>query len=131
MSFGTNDAAPWKLVQMEIFKKNLMQIFKLFSAAHIVYFLPPPVQESESFPLPNRLLKQYYDSALEMAQLHQIDSIPSLDIFGQLLAKGDHYHLEDGVHLNDLGFAKLIENISKLVLARTAKQPRINPRRGV
>lgn len=118
ISVGTNDAAPWKRVELDVFKTNLPAIVSAFNASRVIFFPPPPVAEnlpsSEKY-IPNQELKQYHDAILELCRNKSLDFVDSWEVFEPLLSGAKSYHIEDGVHLSKYGYQMLFETLSKVV----------------
>jgi lysophospholipase L1-like esterase len=118
MSLGTNDAAPWKQLDLELFKENLPKIFNTFSKSELVYFLPPPVSEAKESKqkfISNIGLKQYYDTAAQLAKDNNIKIIDSWNLFMPMQEKGEDYHVEDGVHLKDVAYEIVFAEVAKIL----------------
>lgn len=118
ISLGTNDASSWKLVDLETFKQNLPKILNAFTAAKIIYFLPPPSDESKQPSdkiRKNETTKQYYDAAKTICEQKGVLTINSWDIFKPMLDRGEVYHVEDGTHLEENAYDIVITEIAKLL----------------
>ena len=118
ISLGTNDASPWKKVELSVFASNLEQILSSFSSSKIVYFLPPPVNETkqpEDKKRNNNDTKQYSDVAKDVCAKNDALVIDSWKIFKPMLDSGQDYHVEDGVHLNDFAYKTIIAEIKSLL----------------
>lgn len=116
LSFGANDCNPAKgqPVPLIEFQKNLDLIIETFAGSKIILFPCPPVYDpndpvgTQEF---NELLKVYNGVVYKMAVQKQVDCIDSMSIYGDLLIENRAYHTEDGLHLNGLGYNKLIEEL--------------------
>lgn len=119
ISLGTNDAAPWKQIPLDIFTSNLPRLFAAFSNSKIVYFLPPPVDESKLLDykktLTNEIMSQYCDSARIICENNGVSVIESWDVFKPMLDGGQEYHVEDGIHLNDLAYEIISKKLANLL----------------
>lgn len=119
ISLGTNDAAPWKQVPLDKFKQNLPKIFASFSGSKIIYFLPPPVDASKprevSKEITNENVRPYHDAAKEICEQHNVGIIDSFAKFIPMLDSGEEYHIEDGVHLNDLAYNVFAKELAKVL----------------
>lgn len=118
ISLGTNDASPWKLVDLEIFKQNIPKIIDIFAPSKFIYFLPPPSDETKQPPdkkRTNETLKQYYDAAKGICDEKGTLTINSWDIFKPMLDRGEVYHVEDGTHLKENAYDIIIAEIAKLL----------------
>lgn len=117
ISLGTNDASPWKQVPLEKFKENISRIFDCFRGAKIIYFLPTPVDEEKIAKLnPERSIKDikiYHDAAKEVCESQGVAYINSFEIFKPLLDSGKEYHVEDGVHFNDMAYEIIASELAK------------------
>jgi lysophospholipase L1-like esterase len=113
-SFGTNDAAPWKKVEIKQYKENLETIFNAFGKTEKFFLLPPPINESQLEPSDNRrtnvLQKQYSEAAKEICATHGVKLIDSWRLFEPLAKEGKEFQ-EDGVHFNELGGKMLIAEV--------------------
>ena len=120
LSFGANDSSPFngQPVPLEEFTNNLLSIIKAFNHSKIILFPCPPVHDP-SDPVEtkdyNNLLIKYNEVVKDVALKTASEFIDSQTIFGELLSKGENYHIEDGLHLNNLGYQKLIEELAKLI----------------
>lgn len=121
ISLGTNDASPWKLVSLDKFKANIPQIFDTFKASRVVYFLPPPVDEAKIAKTDaSRSIKgiqQYHDAAKEICEARGVACIDSFAIFKPLLDSSQEYHVEDGVHLNDVAYEIIAKELAKILVS--------------
>jgi len=119
ISLGTNDACPWKQVDLKTYEENIPRIFAAFPSSRIIYFLPPPINETKLEPkrqtLNNEIMKQYHDTAKEVCDKHNVTVLDSWNVFMPLLDRGDDYHIEDGIHLSDEGYDALINNLAQLI----------------
>lgn len=119
LSLGTNDSAPWKQIPVSTFDENLPKIFENFSSSKLVYFLPPPVDESktaeEKKSFTNEIVKQYHDVIRQACLSHDVMVLDSWKIFMPMLEAGQDYHDEDGIHLNDLAYTTITTELAKLL----------------
>lgn len=122
LGFGTNDAAPWKQVPLEKYLTNIKQISHDFAGSRIIFFLPPPVAENNGhadnyrrFP---EVVKDYHDKAKQLLDEIGIEYIDSFKLFGELIAKGEDYHIEDGVHFNELGYETLTKEFTRIIRSK-------------
>lgn len=120
LSFGSNDASPAKgqPVPLEEFAQNLVSIIKSFTGSKIILFPCPPVydpndpMETKKF---NDVLVEYNAAIKNIAKELSVDFIDSEAVYGKLLEKGEIYHLEDGLHLNNVGYQRLIDEFTRLI----------------
>lgn len=120
LSFGANDCSPFKgqPVALEEFAQNLVFIIKSFVGSKVILFPCPPVYdpgdpvETKNF---NDILVQYNTVIKNIAKETNTGLIDSENVYGELLEKGENYHIEDGLHLNDVGYKKLVEQLAKLI----------------
>ena len=118
LSFGANDCNPFKgqPVALEEFAQNFKSMIQSFAGSKIVLLPCPPVYdpndpvETKNF---NDILAQYNAVVKDIAKKTNSDCIDSETIYGKLLEKGENYHVKDGLHLNELGYQKLIEELSR------------------
>lgn len=119
LSIGTNDASHWKQVELSKFKENLVHILNEFSNSSVVFFLPPPVNETWQPSNKRRLQKtmvQYYEAAKETCEKQNIQYIASWELFLPLVEPNDTFHVEDGVHISDSGYKDVFEAIRRVLL---------------
>lgn len=120
ISVGTNDASPWKQVELADFEANIKQILQAFNGSKVIFFLPPPVHAA-SLPagkeISNQDVKQYHDAAKAIVEKAGAGFINSWEIFMPLQEKGESYHIDDGVHLNDRGYDLLFTAIKEVILS--------------
>lgn len=120
ISFGANDSSPFKgqSIPIEEFAKNLTSIIKSFVNSKVILFTCPPVYDPND-PMEtkkiNDIIYQYNVVIKDIATKTNLDCIDSETIYGKLLEKGENYHIEDGLHLNNLGYQVLIEELSRLI----------------
>lgn len=115
LSLGTNDASSWKLVPIDKFKENIPKILDSFSASKVIFFLPPPSDESKHDPnkkRKNETTKQYHDAAKEICESKGVDYIDSWQIFLPMLNRGEVYHVDDGTHLEENAYDIIISEIA-------------------
>lgn len=118
LSLGTNDASSWKLVALEVFKQNVPKILDQFAGSKIIYFLPPPSDETKHDSdrvRKNETTKQYYDAAKNICDQKGASTINSWDIFKPMLDRGEVYHVDDGTHLEENAYDIIISEIAKLL----------------
>ena len=116
LSLGANDSSLdiKKNVPINCFKKNILSIIKSFKKSKIIYFLCPPALDkndlkgTEEF---NQTLEKYNDVIRQICKDNNVNVVDSDKIFGKLLKEDKNYHLEDGIHMNDLGFETMFKAI--------------------
>mgnify|MGYP000131336767 CR=1 FL=1 len=116
LCFGLNDGAPWKQVDLPDFKNNINEIIRILGSQRTVFLLPPLVDESkqtEGHRRDNVTLMNYLATTKEIAELNGCKYI---DINPALTATGTEVHVDDGVHLNDLGNEVLVKVVSSILM---------------
>lgn len=114
ISFGANDAAPWKKqVPEESFENNLNSIIDSFSGSKIIIFPCPSARDSshEEF---NKEISRYNKIVHSVAKDKKTMVIDSNKVYGDLLKEGKDYN-SAGVHLNDFGYDILIKEIAGFI----------------
>ena len=112
LSFGGNDVAPWRsTVPLNTFKDNVQKILSSFSASKIIMLKCPDVtvREKDQTIEYNDGLKTYYSNVERMFESAGVQVIDTNSLFHEL-----EYHESDGIHLNKLGYDKIIQKISEL-----------------
>ncbi len=120
LSFGANDSYPveGKFVPLPEFKNNLLLLIKNFPDSKVILFPCPPIhdpsdlKDSEEF---NKVLNQYNQVIKDVGLETGASFIDSKNIYGELLKRGEAYHVEDGLHLNDLGYQVLIKELIMMI----------------
>ena len=117
IALGTNDAAPWKQVQITKFKENLGKIVDIFQGQKIIFFLPPPVDEAKQAPDRKRISKTVteYREAVRETLGSKVDYLNSDEFYGKLIDQDVEYHTDDGVHLNSVGYSVLFSELAKVI----------------
>lgn len=114
LSFGANDVAPWKnVITLDVFADNVEKILSSFSGTKIIMLKCPDVDlhDKEQMNEFNSSLKTYYHSVENMFESVGVRVIETNILFEGL----DEYHEDDGVHVNKLGYDKIIQKMSELV----------------
>lgn len=117
ISLGLNDSAPWKQVPLEHFKENLENILSYFPNSKIIFLLPPPIDETmDSRPQKrtNNVIDKYSEATREICLKEGAKIIDSPVLFKPLLENREDYHVEDGTHLNEVGYRLVIEKLVEL-----------------
>lgn len=122
LGFGTNDSAAWKQVPLADYLKNIEIIVNQFKDSRIIFFLPPPVflengHDKDHWRHPESV-KQYNDVAKSLLEEKKIEYLDSFSLFTPMLERGQDYHIEDGVHLNDYGYENLIREFANIIMAK-------------
>lgn len=120
LSFGVNDGYPFhaEKVPIEEFVNNLISIIKVFDKSKIILFPCPPGYDAndpagtKKF---NDAMQEYNLKIKEVTQQTGARYIDSDLIYGKLAESNQNYHIEDGLHLNDLGYEILVAELSKII----------------
>lgn len=119
ISLGTNDAKPWKPVELSVYKENIQKLIEIFEADKIVWLLPPPLDEPKLQAahkgLSNQIVAQYRDTAKQILTDNSVRFIDTEKVFQQLIERGIDYHVEDGVHLNETGYDAIFSELKTLI----------------
>jgi lysophospholipase L1-like esterase len=119
ISIGTNDACTWKLVDIETFKANLGSICDAFSGSRIIFFPPPPINESRrptGRQISNETMHEYNQAIVDFCTQHSLEFWDTwIDLF-PLVGTDNDPHNEDGVHFSDEGYKIIFEYLAKVVL---------------
>ena len=119
IGFGTNDSAAWKQVPLDQFLQNIPKIINYFKSSKIIYFLPPPVRPENGHDADHwrhpEAVKQYHDEAKKLLEQQGTIYLDSFSVFESMLQRGESYHIEDGVHLNDYGYEVLTRELASKV----------------
>ncbi len=118
LNYGTNDAAPWKRVLLDNYLSNIEKLIIKFSGSRIIYFLPPPLTKLGSNDLHDKRAENvdmYAQAAKELLKKKKIEYIDSQRVFGSLLKEKKEYHIDDGIHFNELGNTTLVNELTKLL----------------
>ena len=112
LSFGTNDAAPWKAVPLAEFTSNL-ELLLSTATGRLVVLGPGPVSEAAAATgRTNDLLRAYSAAAASVAAAYG-------GAFVDLALLLDERHLrDDGVHLDQLGYDVLAQHLRALMEPR-------------
>jgi len=117
ISLGLNDSAPWKKVPLVQFKQNIENILSYFPKSKIIFLLPPPIDEtidSRPHKRTNNLIDKYSEATREVCLKKGAMIINSPVLFKPLLGSKEYYHVEDGTHLNEVGYMLVIEKLAEL-----------------
>lgn len=127
LSFGANDAGPFSghPVPLEEFEKNLISIITSFKGSNIILFPCPPVNDPNDVVGTkeyNELLTVYNNTIITVAQKMHVQCIDSVTVYGRLMQAGENYHIEDGLHLNDVGYQMLLHELTNKMQYYTYNQ---------
>jgi lysophospholipase L1-like esterase len=117
LSFGANDCAPDRQVELITFTTNLRSMVAAFNGAVIIGFLPPSVLEVGGVGprgRTNRVLAEYRDAmraAVSPSRAVEVDAV-----LAPLIAAGVSVH-EDGLHLTDTAYQLAIAALGERILA--------------
>jgi lysophospholipase L1-like esterase len=107
-SYGGNDVSPWKIGVPEAeFLQNMKHIFEAFPESHKLLFTSPDVAvadpaQTEAY---NTAIHRYRASLKPMCDELQVTVVDG----GQIIAPlGEAYHEDDGVHMNQAAYVKVI-----------------------
>ena len=107
VSFGTNDAAYWKMVSIKDYKNNLEKIIKKLDVLgnKVVLVSPPPVNLQKQTPpgRKNEVIKKYAETMHKIAKAHNLLYLNLYELLHEEMQESD-IHFKDGVHLNELGY---------------------------
>jgi len=118
LSFGANDAAPWKKqVSIGDFESNLDSIIKSFTRSKVIVFLCPPANDvgDKEITQFNDLLIRYNEIASNVVRKNKAQLIDSPNAYGELLKNGNDYHMGDGIHLNEAGYDLFIKQLTHIL----------------
>lgn len=119
VSIGNNDAG--KDFGVEKFEENLNRIIDLITKkSKLILLMVSPVDTirfgKEGIEFNERLIK-YYDSEKKLLLNHpEVKAIDNWDDFMNMMNKGEDMHIEDGVHLNELGYKVVFDKLEKLIM---------------
>lgn len=119
ISVGTNDASPWKLVELKRFSDNLQHIAEAFNGVRAVFFPPPPVNERRRPPgkeISNATMQTYNQAVIDFCNEQGLEYWDSWDGLLTYIDRPDDPHNEDGVHFSDEGYEVVLSNLARAVL---------------
>lgn len=117
LSFGLNDSAPWKQVSLDEFKENLEKMIKIFGSEKVVFMAPPLIDEDKQEgdeKRTNSLLLEYINVTKQIAESNNCRFV---DINPALETATEEIHIEDGVHLTDLGNKIMLKTLGDILKA--------------
>lgn len=124
--FGSNDSATYRLVDLELFKRNITTFAKVIGPQKTILVSPPPVDESLQEARSNESLLQYVSAVREVAE--ETDS-HYIDFFKAMYSREDYTKLlvgekEDGLHFGDAGYELLSDLIAQKLKELNTDQPK-------
>jgi lysophospholipase L1-like esterase len=120
VSVGSNDSAPWKLVQLDDFRVTFEDLLDRVAPRHLVLVGPPPVDETllqREVDRTNAVLATYTQELRDLAGRRHGRFVDSGAVFGPWIEAGTSYHVEDGLHLNEDGYEAFVDAIAAVVVA--------------
>jgi lysophospholipase L1-like esterase len=114
-SYAGNDVAPWKdVVPKEAYLQNMRKIFNAFPNSKKVLFTSADVAVADS------AQAHEYNSALHAYREALAPICEELSVFivdgGKAVSSlGKDCHVEDGVHMNDEAYAKVVEALAAAI----------------
>ena len=113
LSFGANDAAPWKQVPLAEFEDNLGVLIDRCQSERVLVLAATPVIERPGavFARSNAVVETYASVAREVAKAHRAIVLEWL----RPLALDGSHHAPDGVHLNDASYEILAESVLAVI----------------
>lgn len=124
--FGSNDSATYRLVDLELFKRNITTFAKVIGPSKTILISPPPVDESLQENRSNESLLQYTTVVREVAEetgSHYID------FFTAMYSREDYKELlvgekGDGLHFGDAGYDMLSDLIAQKLMEINLHHPK-------
>ncbi|MGW4487179.1 SGNH/GDSL hydrolase family protein [Amycolatopsis sp. NPDC004368] len=117
LSFGANDCAPDRLVELGAYTKNLRVIADAFAPATLIGFLPPSIEEIDGIGRrgrTNAVLDTYRQALREVVSApNAVDTDASI---APLIAAGEPVH-EDGLHLTGAAYRLVISALAQRIAA--------------
>ena len=111
LSIGTNDAAPWRGISLELFAETLSGVLGRLDGAAVTYLAPPGVVEARlpaDAPWTNAAVDEYRAAAIAVCRLRDVRVIRADRL---LQARGAKAFSRDGVHLSGAGYRALLPSI--------------------
>lgn len=111
--FGANDSATYRLVDLELFRRNITTFAKVIGPAKTILITPSPVDESLQESRSNELLQQYAEVVREVAEETKSHFI---DFFTAMYSRENYKQLlvgekNDGLHFGNAGYEILSDLI--------------------
>lgn len=124
--FGSNDSATYRLVDLELFKRNITTFAKVIGPSKTILISPPPVDESLQENRSNESLLQYTTVVREVAEetgSHYID------FFTAMYTRDDYKKLlvgekDDGLHFGEAGYDMLSDLIAQKLMEVNLNHPK-------
>ncbi|MDA5145669.1 SGNH/GDSL hydrolase family protein [Streptomyces sp. AD681] len=115
LSFGTNDCAPERLVELDAFAANVQRIVARFPRAKVVGFLPPSVLERAGVGPRGRTnsVLARYRTVLRDIVGHD-HSVETDRVLAPLVASGTPVHVDD-LHLTDEAYGPVITAVARAI----------------
>jgi lysophospholipase L1-like esterase len=112
--FGTNDAASWKQVPIDIYENTYREVLNILVSKNlkVILITPPPVDVEKQTPpgRSNKELIRYANVVRRLSKEYNVGLIDLNEIIGNAM-KDQDVHLDDGVHLNQRGNILLLEQM--------------------
>lgn len=109
----TNDC--WHNISLDEYKSNLNKIIESFKGSTIIIWIYPPTDERyQDVPNFNEALTKFGETAKEVANENELALINATENYGGL--DKESYHIEDGIHLNEIGYEIFIKALAKLLV---------------
>lgn len=127
--FGANDSSSYRLVDLELFKRNLTTFAKVIGPGKTILISPSPVDESLQETRSNERLLQYTTVVREVAEETESHYI---DFFNAMYSREDYKELlvgekDDGLHFGNEGY----ELLSSLIVEKLDEINLEPPKKGL
>ena len=111
--FGSNDSATYRLVDLELFKRNISTFAKVIGPRKTILISPPPVDESLQETRSNESLLHYTTTLRKVAEETGCQYV---DFFTDMYSRENYKELlvgekNDGLHFGDAGYEILSDLI--------------------
>lgn len=113
LSFGANDAAPWKeQVSLPQFIQNMQFIVRVFTKTKVIVLLCPQVNldSPEQTKVFNDSLNLYNEAIRRICDEYHAEYIEA----DKLLSSIHEYHDDDGLHLNKAAYDLIIQKLQQI-----------------
>lgn len=107
VSLGSNDAAPWNAVPLDVFEAELRVVLEQFAPARRIVMAAPPCVEAR---LPNEIdrtnhvLREFAGAASAACAATGAVDLGLHQLTLDAMAAGRDVHEPDGLHFNDAGY---------------------------